>query len=114
MLNWDLKRCGWLGKMSGRVISPLYQSWVNYCSILCAFAEPVFSQVAVKIHLATEAAQSIFRNVCPSLVIREGELKFKTVKTNVNRPGLNGRKLGNCKICRKLEGGKEHIYKNEM
>lgn len=46
------------------------------------------------------------------LIMKEGELK--TVKTNVNRPGLNGRKLGSCKLRRKLEGGKEHIYKNEI
>lgn len=76
--------------------------------------EPIFSQVAIKIHLATEAAQSMFRNICPSLLIREDELKFKTIRTNVNRPGLNGIKLGSCKLCRKLGGRKEQIYKYEI
>lgn len=56
----------------------------------------------------------MFRNVCPSVVIREDELKFKTIRTNVNRPGLNGSKLGSCKLCRKLGGGKERIYKYEI
>lgn len=68
--------------------------------------EPIFSQVAIKIHLATEAAQSMFRNVCSTLVVRQDELKFKTIRTNVNRPSLNSSKLGSCKLCRKLGGGR--------
>lgn len=27
---------------------------------------------------------------------------------------LNGSKLGSCKLCRKVGGGKEQIYKNEI
>jgi len=107
MVNWDVKRCGFLGKMLGRVISSLHiKSWVNYCSVLCAFMEPFFSQVAIEIRLAIEVAQSMRRNVSPSLIIREDELKFKTIRTKVNRPGLNGIRLGSCKLCRKLGGGR--------
>lgn len=53
----------------------------------------------------------MFRNVCPSLITREDEVKFEAIRTNVNRPGLNGSNLGVCKLCRKLGGGKEKIYK---
>lgn len=75
--------------------------------------EPCFSQVAIKIHLATEAAQNMLRDVYSQIVSRADILKFTTMKTNVNRPGLNSSKLGNRKLCRKL-GGKEQIYKNEI
>lgn len=75
--------------------------------------EPFFSQVAIKIHLATEAAQNMLRDVYSRLVSRADMLKFTTMKTNVNRPGLNSSKLGNCKLCRKL-GGKEQIYRRNL
>lgn len=65
----------WLAKENVRQsnFTSLYQSWVNYCSVLYAFVELLvfffFSQVTTKIHLATEAAWSILRSVCPSVLI---------------------------------------------
>lgn len=54
--------------MSGRVISPLHTHLGLITAVFCVHLEPGFSQVAVKIGLATGASQGMFRNVCSSLV----------------------------------------------